>query len=307
MIRITLLILTVLLFARAVVWGIQRLHDRCGLGASFRGLVASGELGVEVYEGATWRTVRVLGRKHLMSRLSSEQQRTVRAYKRRKRDAYLDACVPSPYHYVVIFLVASVLGLIAETVYTYIMFGVLENRAGLVWGPFSPLYGAGAVLFTMVLWPMRAYPWWVLFLCSVALGGLLEQGTGWSMEHFAHAQSWTYLGLPDHITQWIAVRFLVAWGVVGLTWTRIIMPELIYRIGEPTTRRQVVVVGLLSGFMALNIVMTLMSFYRAGQRAHHVPPRNALEMYVDTHFDDRFMADTFANLSFGEDLPVADR
>ncbi len=307
MIRITLLILTVLLLARAVAWGIQKLHDRWGLGASFRSLVASGELGAEVYDGTTWRTVRLPSGKRLMSRLSLEQQRVVRAHKRSKRDAYLDACVPSFYHYIVIFLIASVLGLVVETIYTFVMFGVLESRVGLVWGPFSPLYGAGAVLLTAVLWQMRKYPWWVVFLCSAVLGGLLEQGTGWCMEHFMRAQSWTYLGLPDHITQWVAWRFLFAWGVIGLTWCRIIMPELIYRIGEPTTVRQMVVVSLLTMFMALNILMTLMSFYRAGQRVHNIPPRNAFEVYVDTHFDDRFMSDTFENMSFGEDLPVANR
>ncbi len=69
------------------------------------------------------------------------------------------------------------------------MFGVLESRVGLVWGPFSPLYGVGAVLLTLVLWPLRKAPAWKVFLLSAALGGALEQTAGWSMEHFAHASS----------------------------------------------------------------------------------------------------------------------
>lgn len=269
--------------------------------------MASGELGADVYDGAAWRTVRLLGRKRLTSRLSSDQQRAVRAYKHRKREAYLDACTPSFYHYIVIFLIASVLGLVLETAYTFVMFGVLESRVGLVWGPFSPLYGVGAVLLTAVLWQVRKRPWWIVFLCAALLGGMLEQGTGWCMEHFMRAQSWTYLGLPDHITQWVAWRFLIAWGVIGLIWCRVIMPELIYRIGDPTSVRQMVVVSLLTVFMALDIAMTLMSFYRASQRLHDIPPRNAFEVYVDTHFDDRFMSDTFENMSFGKDLPVSNR
>lgn len=304
---ITLLILTVLLVARGAIWCVQKLHDWHGFGASFRRLMESGELGVEVYDGATWRTVKLFGKKRLTSRLSPEQQRAVRRRKHAARKAFLDACTPSFYQYIVIFLIASVLGLILETIYTFVMFGVLESRAGLVWGPFSPLYGAGAVLLTGVLWQVRKRPWWVVFVLSALLGGLLEQGTGWGMEHFMHAQSWTYLGLPDHITQWVAWRFIFAWGLIGLIWCRLIMPELMYRIGEPTTTRQMVVVTLLTVFMGLNILMTLMSFYRAGQRVHNIPPRNAFEVYVDTHFDDAFMSDKFENMKFGEDLPVANR
>ena len=190
-----------------------------------------------------------------------------------------------------------------ETVYTFIVFGILESRVGLVWGPFSPLYGVGAVLLTMVLWPLRKEKVWKIFLLSAVLGSLLEQTAGWSMETFAHLQSWTYLGLPDHITQWIAWRFVAMWGILGVVWCRVIMPELIFRIGEPTSRKQVVLVTLLAAFIALDVVMTIACFWRAGQRLEGMPPRNGFEVYVDTHFDDRFMAKTFENMRIGEDIP----
>jgi len=76
------------------------------------------------------------------------------------------------------------------------------------------------------------------------------------------------------------------------------MPELIYRIGEPTTTRQMTVVTLLTVFVAADIAMTLMCFYRAGKRQEGVPPGNPFEVYVDTHYNDEFMADTFENMTF---------
>ena len=298
MLQISLFIFLVFLAARGVIWLVQKLHDRSGVGRSFRRMMAAGELDASVYEGTRWRTVERFGRKRLRSRISPAQQRAIRAAKSAARDAFLDAIRPGFYQYLIIFLIASVLGLVLETVFTLITMGILQSRVGLVWGPFSPLYGAGAVLLTMVLWPMRQRPWWYAFLLSAVVGGLLEQLTGWSMEHFMHAISWTYLHLPDHITQWVAWRFLVMWGLLGVAWCKLIMPELLYRIGEPTTARQMVVVGLLTAFMALDIVMTLMCFYRAAQRERHVPPANPFEVYVDTHFDDRFITDTFENMDF---------
>ena len=67
-----------------------------------------------------------------------------------------------------------------------------------------------------------------------------------------------------------------------------------------------VIPGLNDG-RTLDIVMTVACFWRAGQRFEGVPPRNGFEMYVDTHFDDRFMAETFENMRIGEDIPPASR
>lgn len=78
-------------------------------------------------------------------------------------------------------------------------------------------------------------------------------------------------------------------------------------IGEPTTRKQAMVATFLAIFMVLDIAMTLACFWRAGQRHQGDPPDNGFEVYIDTHFDDAFMARTFENMRIGEDLPPAPR
>lgn len=52
-----------------------------------------------------------------------------------------------------VFFVCCVLGLIAEDIWHMTVDdpGVYQNRAGMLFGPFSPIYGFGAVLMTMVL------------------------------------------------------------------------------------------------------------------------------------------------------------
>ena len=307
MFRILLLIMLVFLIARAIGWLVQKYQDMHGSGRAFKRMISEGKLDDSVYAGASWTEWERFGHRRRRAVLAKEQRRIIRDTKKYLRDQYLETCTPSLYQYVIIFLVASVLGLVLETVYTFIMFGIVESRVGLVWGPFSPLYGVGAVLLTVCLWQVRERPWWQIFLLSAALGGMLEQTCGWGMEHFADLQSWTYLGLPDHITQWIAWRFLAMWGLIGLVWCRVIMPELIWRIGEPTSTRQTVVVSVLSVFMVLDIAMTLACFWRAGQRSNGVPPSNPFEIYVDNHFDDDFMARKFENMKIGEDLPPAPR
>lgn len=52
-----------------------------------------------------------------------------------------------------VFFVCCVLGLILEDIWHMTVDdpGVYQNRAGMLFGPFSPIYGFGAVLMTMVL------------------------------------------------------------------------------------------------------------------------------------------------------------
>ena len=180
--------------------------------------------------------------------------------------------------------------------------GLTENRVGLVWGPFSPLYGLGAVLLTLLSFFLRSRgaKGWQVFLVSALVGGVLEQLTGWSMSTFFDAESWTYLHLPDHITQWVAWRFLAFWGLLGLTWSRAVMPRLLYTIGMPTTRRQAVFVTLVAVYLVADIAMTLVCFDRKTERDAGIPPANAFEQWVDTNYSDEFIAARFENLKIGD-------
>ena len=45
------------------------------------------------------------------------------------------------------FIIFSIIGLLIETLFCYFTSGVIESRKGLLWGPFCPVYGVGAVIF----------------------------------------------------------------------------------------------------------------------------------------------------------------
>lgn len=319
MIRVIAIILALALVVNGVRWLARYINYRGAKGKSFRKLARGERLGADVRDAADEVILDRTERLRLKARgkhdpayanlktapkprLSSEQIKAVRQARADQRDDYLDHVQLRFYHYLIIFLVASVAGLALEMVWMFITMGKTELRVGLVWGPFSPLYGFGACLLTMALWNFRKAPAWHVFFISAGLGGGLEQMTGMLMEDLFHAQSWTYLGLPDAITQWIAWRFLFAWGVIGLIWCRIIMPEAIYKIGEPTTRAQHVLLVMITIFLVADIGMTIYCFARKTARDEGVAPVTAMDQYVDSHYDDEFIANRFQNLVVGEDL-----
>ena len=301
LLQIFTLILAVYLIARGIIWLAQR-YRRTRMRMLRSKISCAKENSIQqrlcrrrlVGSRAIWKAPPAFKNRQASAQADRKVKNELRA-------SYLSACTPLCINTSSSSTVSSVLGLLLETVYTLVVFGVLESRVGLIWGPFSPLYGCGAVLLTALLWEAAVGPW-KIFCISAAIG-VLRQFTGWSMEHLAHAQSWTYLGLPDHISQWVAWRFLAMWGIVGLVWCRTILPELLYRIGEPTTARQAAVVTLLAVFIALDAGMTVACFLRAGARANGIPPANPIDVYLDTRYGDSFM-NKFENMRIGQDHPL---
>lgn len=81
-----------------------------------------------------------------------------------------------------LFVVGSIAGLAIETVYHAVVFGGYESRAGLVWGPFSPIYGTGAVALTIMANRFTRVNAVAVFLVSALVGSGVEFATSWLME-----------------------------------------------------------------------------------------------------------------------------
>ncbi|MEG0322993.1 MAG: putative ABC transporter permease, partial [Raoultibacter sp.] len=89
-----------------------------------------------------------------------------------------------------IFVVCCILGLIIETVFHFVVFHEYQDRAGMLFGPFSPIYGFGALLMTIALNRFYRAPVWVIFLVSAVIGGAFEFFTSWIMEFAFGIVAW---------------------------------------------------------------------------------------------------------------------
>lgn len=101
-----------------------------------------------------------------------------------------------------VFFVCCILGLVLEDIWHMTVNdpGVYQDRAGMLFGPFSPIYGFGAVLMTMVLNRFYKKNPIIIFLVSALLGASFEVFVGWFMRTAFGVVSWSY----SHIT---AVRY----------------------------------------------------------------------------------------------------
>lgn len=300
-------LLALIVVIGGVIYGVRVLVVRSGFGRTIRRLAEEQRLSDDVRQAIDdaqkWRDERKLSLPHVSKKkphLSRVQRAKVRVAHIERREDFLDKLHIGWYQIVLLFFVGSVLGLFLEETWMFVTAGLTQSRVGLVWGPFSPLYGVGATLLTIITFYMRrkrCAPWQV-FLVALVVGGTLEQITGWSMSTFMHASSWDYSNVPGAITQWVAVPFLVFWGALGLVWYVCVMPELLFIIGEPTTPRRVILVSLLGVYLALDVFMTLSCFNRVAERHDGIPPATGFDVWIDQNYTDEFMADRFQNMTF---------
>ena len=198
-----------------------------------------------------------------------------------------------------LFVGASVFGLLVETLYHALLFGGYESRAGLVWGPFSPIYGVGAVVLTLFLNRYYHSHNLIIFLIGMLLGSTIEYCASWGMEVFWGTIAWDYTGTFGSIHGRTNFYFGIMWGLLGLVWVRIILPfvkHVFDKIDSKNTFVRIITIGF-SVFMAFNIICTCFALVRQKERAEDIPAQNPIQMFCDDVFPDSFLETRFQNMS----------
>ena len=207
-----------------------------------------------------------------------------------------------------VFFVCSVLGLILEEVWHMVVVdpGVYQDRAGMLFGPFSPIYGFGAVLMTMALNRFYKKNPLIIFLVSALIGGAFEVFVGWFMQTSFGVVSWSYshirlFGMPDPIAVLTGGRtctpFACMWGLGGLIWIKVLLPRLLKLINMIPWKRRYSATVILTAVMLIDGVITLQSLDYWYQRVNGTVRNIPVAQFYDKHFDNEYMENRFQSMT----------
>ena len=207
-----------------------------------------------------------------------------------------------------VFFVCSVLGLILEEVWHMVVVdpGVYQDRAGMLFGPFSPIYGFGSVLMTMALNRFYKKNPLIIFLVSALIGGAFEVFVGWFMQTSFGVVSWSYshirlFGMPDPIAVLTGGRtctpFACMWGLGGLIWIKVLLPRLLKLINMIPWKRRYSATVILTAVMLIDGVMTLQSLDYWYQRVNGTVRNIPVAQFYDKHFDNEYMENRFQSMT----------
>lgn len=200
-----------------------------------------------------------------------------------------------------IFVVACVIGLILEVIYHAIMVGGYEDRAGLLYGPFSPIYGFGAVLMTAALNRFHDSSIILIFLVSAVIGGAFEFAVSWFMELAFGITAWDYTGTFLSIDGRTNGMFMAMWGILGCVWIKLILPYLLKFINLIPWNLRYSLTSICAALMIVNGGLTLITLDCWYQREAGNQPTNALEKFCASYYDDNFMKNRFQSMTINPD------
>lgn len=126
---------------------------------------------------------------------------------------------------VIMFFVFSMAGWIWEVVLGAVKDGVIANR-GVLYGPWLPIYGRGAVLILVLLKKFRSRPI-AEFFAIMILCGSMEYFISWYLEIMHDGQRWwDYTGYFLNLNGRICAAGLLLFGAVGMAVVYAAAPRL---------------------------------------------------------------------------------
>ena len=208
-----------------------------------------------------------------------------------------------------VFTVCCVLGLIIETIYHMVVVdpGVYQDRAGMLFGPFSPIYGFGAVLMTVALNRFYKANPVIIFVVSAVIGGLFEAAVSWFMQTGFGAVAWDYSGstifglFPDPVAVMFQGRtstlFMCMWGALGFVWIKFCLPWLLKFINIIPWKVRYSFTTLCAILMLVNGVMTLQALDCWFERLSGTAGTTPVEEFYAKNFDNAYMQHRFESMT----------
>lgn len=202
-----------------------------------------------------------------------------------------------------IFVVCCVLGLAIETVYHFVVVdpGHYEDRAGMLFGPFSPIYGFGGVLMTIALNRFHKAHILVVFLVSAVIGGAFEFAVSWFMQFAFGIVAWDYSGTFLSIDGRTNGFFMCMWGLLGVVWVKLLLPWMLRLVNLIPWKWRYSITTVCAALMIANGAMTLISLDCWYQRMAGNSSDSAVGQFFDEHFDNAYMEQRFQSMSIDPD------
>ena len=200
-----------------------------------------------------------------------------------------------------LFFLGAFLGDIIETIFCRVTAGVWMSRSSVVWGPFSIVWGLGAVLLTALLYKYRHKSDGYIFFVGTVAGGAYEYFCSVFTELVFGTVFWDYSHIPFNLGGRINLLYCFFWGIAAVVWLKLVYPVLSGWIEKLPIRTGKLLTWALILFMLVNIVLSALAMGRFVQRqGNPAPANNAVSRFLDERFPDKRMERIYPNILFVE-------
>ena len=195
-----------------------------------------------------------------------------------------------------VFLTSALLGDIIETFWCGLVNGQWMSRSSVLYGPFSFVWGLGAVVLTISLQRLAHRDSFFVFAAGFFIGGAYEYMCSVFTELVFGTVFWDYSHMPLNIGGRTNVLFCFFWGVLAVFWIKIIYPRMSQLIEAVPALAGKVMTWVVVFLMVCNGLLTSAAMLRYSTRAVQPQPANAFEEFIDRQYGDAYMERRWPNM-----------
>ena len=194
-----------------------------------------------------------------------------------------------------VFIIGSILGYIFEMIVVLFQKGYFESRQGLIYGPFTPVYGIGGIVYYIVFKLIKTREKSKVFLISMLIGGITEYLCSYIQEKAFGTISWDYSYLLFNINGRTSLLHCTYWGIAGILYITYIEP-FVDKLKQKLDKNTLKIATLtLSIFMLFDITISCVATDRQTERRNNIACENKLDIFLDKYYPDEYMDHIFAN------------
>lgn len=192
-----------------------------------------------------------------------------------------------------VFMIGSIVGCIVETMVGIVFDKSFHLRQGLIYGPFIPVYGIGAIMYYLIVSNVKELK--KVFVLSMLLGGTIEYFCSYFQELCFGTVSWDYSTMFLNIGGRTSLLFCCFWGIAGVAFVQFVIPVLKKIDTYMGSIKFKYITVALAVFMLFNISISCAAGARQNKRMQKIEARTHFDTFLDKHYSDKVLNKVYSN------------
>lgn len=203
-----------------------------------------------------------------------------------------------------IFIIGCIFGDVYEVILNFCTHLIgngeifIERRSATIYGPFSVIYGIGAVILAKFL-AERDLKWWQIFIRGALICGISEIVIGYLQVWFTGTCSWDY---SDHFLSFadgLSSPFIIfLWGFIAVLFIKVIYPLICKLTDRIPLKTGVKVLNIIMLLLVIDMLISFSAVVRWNFRHQGNPPMTPYGQFLDSAYPDDFMKKAYPNMEF---------
>lgn len=195
-----------------------------------------------------------------------------------------------------LFVFGAFIGFVVESIWCLIKHKRLESRKGILYGPFTPVYGFASLFITLILELFKIKNLLLIFLITFVICAFVEYATSYLQEKIFATKSWDYSNFPYNLNGRINLLYILAFSLIGLLWIKIYPIYLKILFGILNKLNMFYEFSLSAIIlMIINGLLSIIVSLRQKNRRKGIIPQNKLEVWIDKKYTDEYLKKVYAN------------